>query len=270
MLTRLAVASVLVCILILLASACGWGGGSYGRSPYIQFQQIVLYQTAPGDPPRLIGHGSITSTGPYATATVEFFEIPCLNFPLRDLRSDLIDARTTSVELRSPSPSPAIIALSGSTLPVGRGDLAVQFPLIGTLKPVDPCAGNIPIHIEARPGPDLLHSWKGRLPQTAGPHNLVNVKLYQVRPSGRSPGALWAEVDLDRSSCGDFLRSSAPRDPSKPQPAAFTFALSARSAATISGLPSTLDPEPPSTIPITLTFTGGPCDAQTFTSTLTH
>jgi hypothetical protein len=68
MLTRLAVTAVFVCILILLASACGWGGGYNG--PSIQPQEFVLYQTAPGDPPRIIGDGEISSTGPFATARV--------------------------------------------------------------------------------------------------------------------------------------------------------------------------------------------------------
>jgi hypothetical protein len=270
-LTRLAVATVFVCIVILLASACGWGGGSLARSPLVHYQDFVLYQTAPGDPPRIIGYGSMGGTLAAINTSFNLFNTSCPGRRPNEFHAQgLADAGF--VNLSVPIDEWVSLTLSGPVRRLPHDEWAPNFPFTGILTPLAACAGSETIHIEGRPGPDLHHHWLGRVPDVPYPRNSIVLNLNQVRPTDRAAGALWGELFFNLNvipPCpryGSFVLPLDPTPPSSPR----TFLMTDGSLLTVSGVPSTLDPDPPASLAVSLTFTGGACDAKSFTATLNN
>src|SRR5580698_3907003 len=56
--TRAAKSIVLICVGILLLSACGWSPPGPRLTP-IKFEDFILWQTTPGLPPAILGFGRI-------------------------------------------------------------------------------------------------------------------------------------------------------------------------------------------------------------------
>jgi hypothetical protein len=265
-LTRLSVATVFVCIVILLASACGWGGGHYAASPYVRYQDFVLYQTAPGDPPRIIGYGSMGGSLATIYSTINLFNTSCPGRrPNQVAVHGIANSGFTNLNNTSAG-EPVDLSLSGPVRRLPHDEWAVDLPFSGTLVPLTPCAGTETLHIEARPGPDLHHQWSGPLPGKALPRN-VTLNLGQVRATDRTVGALWGELRFTYGPCRSFGSFLQPLDPAPPT-LSRAFLMEDGSLVTITGVPSSLDPDPPSSLTVALTITGGACDGQTFNATL--
>ena len=263
MLTRLAVATVFVCIVILLASACGWAPSYNG--PSIAPQEFVLYQTTPGDPPRIIGYGSMGGRLATIYTTINLVETSCPGGrPSQVQAQGQVDSGLAS--LHSSPNQPVDLALSGTVHSLPHDELALDLPFTGTLTPLAACAGTGTIHIEARPGPDLHYRWQGRFSDITAPFSIV-LNLSQVRPKDRTAGTLWGKLLVTIGQCPRLGSFYQPLNASASSTTR-TFLMDDNSLLTVTGLPANLDPEPPASLNVTLTFSGGPCDNRSFTATL--
>jgi hypothetical protein len=134
------------------------------------------------------------------------------------------------------------------------------------------CNGSVAMNIEARPGPDYKRSWSFHS-TTLRSANTIRLTLNQTKPDGNGLSWLWGDLYLSK----DYCTASAKLTPHilGIQSPANAFAITSGydekpdgSTATLTNLPTTLNPDPPRELQTTIRITGGPCDGQTFPVTL--
>jgi hypothetical protein len=263
--TRLAVATILGCLGVLLLSACGFGGG-YKPSPrpVLQREDFVIWQRDPeGGLDRPIGAGTINGAGNSIFARVQLSTPPCLSgiYSFINVSAPAFANTSASFTLFANSQTSA----GGSAHSSGPYQWTLDFPLLFSFAS-DTCHPAIPIRATASNSAALSHSWTGSFGsgQTA---SYIRVALYQTRPTAMQPAVLWGEITGNRMGCYGSARLP-PVVLSGLNQASYIFRTQTNAAITVKGLPTTLDPDPPPNPTITLNYTGGPCDGQVLTTTL--
>ncbi len=259
--TRVAIATILGCIGILLLSACGFGGASRPAVTILQTEDFVIWQTdAAGGPDHLLGTGRISGFRHMVFASVILSNPACLAGSYQ-LENDLdpLTGRSSNFQLAALQQMTA----KGSAHQTSAYNWVAEFPLFFTFSP--PSCGPTPIHAEARGPADLRHTWKRNVEVAARPA-VLSVTLYQTRPTATQPAFLWGALFVSEPGCNSIAFLSPIILPLANQ-TSYTFRMRDSSTLSVAGLPFTLDPDPPPNSTLTATFSGGPCDGQVITAT---
>ena len=142
-------------------------------------------------------------------------------------------------------------------------------PLVGSMKIQNWCNGQLLANVEARPGPDFKHTW--RLTERTNGGFRITLTLKQTIADGNGVSWIWGDFYFYKNlgkSTGCWASGAFTPHPSAAPPADVTLGNSRGPSATLTVLPTTLNPDPPAEFQTTISIHGGPCDGQSFPVTL--
>ena len=180
---RMAVATILICIGILLLSACGIPLGPAPRArPQLIGSRFAVYTHTPQ--PRLIATGGIegTTDTQHIRGYLTFAAPDCLN----GQQIELTGALSPTLTLHSRQSTGAQILLRAATSPLYQ-PLSIQaVPFAGELSRTASCANLSPTAVDTRAIPDLAAIWRGSATGAQGALYAITMRLTrQTFPNGR-------------------------------------------------------------------------------------
>ncbi len=195
---RLAVATIFVCIGILLFSACGLPLGPPPRlRPQIPRGEFFLYTLGPQ--PRAIATGVLEGTTDTrdVRSSLTWLAPGCLKGQQVYLAGPLSTPTSASLALHSRSPGGPQVTLTATTAPTYRPTAIEVLPFAGTLTRSGSCADVSNLPVEARLSISLADTWRG---SAAGFSITMSLCESMASPGGNylsgtivlsGPGGMW-------------------------------------------------------------------------------
>jgi len=253
---------------MLLLSACGWGPPDPRWAISVNHDQFVLWQKTAGVPTTIIGTGEVfgNATGLRGVGTI--FASQCGPTRAFDLHAQGATGSppftlTLHAEPMRNTHDPHLAAELTGTIHNGSFGGTVM-PLAGSMTLQNWCNETLVMNVEARSGPTLWHSWE-MLARSGVP--TTELTLYQTDPDANGQAWFWGHVDVGTPNCprwGEIV----PHSLSATRSSDNSFQTTDGATITLTNLPTTLNPDPPTSFNSTVSITGGPCDSQTFRVTL--
>ena len=269
LLIRVSIALSLICIGILLLSACGWTPPN-PRDAYLH-DEFVLWHTNSGMAPTIVGEGSIYGSPQRVLGRARIFGSRCGEQRTFGLSGTALPGPAPfTIRLYSDpiklQPDPHLSLVLGGTTHGSSGNVSM-LPLAGSMTLENWCGNREVMEIEARPGPALRHRWQ-RLAEAGSPEPLAAyLTVNQTVADGNGVSWVWGTTSVVHGRCR--LVGKIPAHVAATQPLAETSVSTlAGPTFTLTNLPATLNPDPPTEIHTTVHISGGACDGQTFPVTV--
>jgi hypothetical protein len=263
MTTRIAVSVVLICVGVMLLSACGLSMLIPPRQPELVTNTLVLWDMSQGSTPTPLGLLRLSGPANHIDASLVVKEPNCLKDEKIYLTGTVVKSHSPELTLTQKPDQPEFLQLQAKLPPqpmVYRIDAA---PSNGSISFGSGCASAKIYQFQARDFPKLLGTWRG---SAATPQQAAIVEtIYWEHPTRYDIPQ--ATVELRHDAC--FLKgetTSAVELPSVPQHFTLTFKMDANAILTAD---TTVDVLTRNTPLITrYSVKGGACDGQTFTAIL--
>lgn len=264
--TRIAVTIVLLCIGVMLLSACGLPELIPPKSPAVYTDYFFLWQQDAGSPPVRIGTLRISGVANQIAAKLSLDTPSCLENVDLYLAGTVVKAAAPVLTLRSKPAQKQAVELD-ATLPSQQMVYSVNVaPFKGRLTVDSGCAPETSYLIQGRRELDIDGYWHGKSPD---PNPFSIYESIQARRYGDKDYLRHAEIRFAHNPCFQTGETTADTRVS-PTDQHFSLDFQMNTGATLTA-ETTVDVLAPGT-PLTTHYTvhGSTCDGQTFSTTLHH
>ncbi len=265
MVIRIAVSVVLICVGVLLLSACGLGMLIPPRQPELYMASLVLWDVNQGATPMQVGVLRLSGPANHVDADLVFDKPDCLQGQKLYLTGSVIKSRSPELTLIQKSGQPEVIQLKAYLPPQPMVYSIDLTPANGSVSVGSGCDVGKTYQFQARESPYVLNVWRGA---TSPPQQgtIVQTIHWQSHTRFDDPQAT---IEFRHNPCFQKGKTtSAVELPSVPQH--FTLAFKMDTGAILTA-DTTVDVLTRNTPLLTqYSVHGGACDGQSFTATLHH
>jgi hypothetical protein len=265
MVTRIAVSVILICIGVLLLSACGLGMLIPPRQPEVYMASLVLWDVNQGATPVQLGALRLSGPANHIDADLVFQQPDCLKDQKLYLTGSILKSGPPHLTLTQKPGQPELLQLKANLPPQPMVYSIDVTPANGSFSIDSGCAAGKTYQFQARQSPYVLGVWRG----TAGPAQQgTMVETISWEQSSRFDNPQ-ATIEFRHNPCFQKGETTAAVElPTVPQH--FTLAFKMDTGATLTA-DTTVDVLTRNTPLITqYSVHGGACDGQSFTATLHH
>jgi hypothetical protein len=263
MVTRIAVSVILICVGVMLLSACGLGMLIPPRQPELYMASLVLWDVNQSGTPTQLGVLRLSGPASHIDADLVFDKPDCLQGRKLYLTGSVVKSRSPELTLTQKAAGEELVLLRGNLPPQPMIYSIDVFPASGSFFIGGGCAAGKLQVFQARELPEVLGNWRGSAaPAQQG--TILETILWEHPTRFNAPQAI---VEFRHNPC--FQKgetTSAVELPSVPQHFTLAFKMD---TGTILTADTTVDVLTRNTPLIThYSVHGGACDGQSFSATL--
>jgi hypothetical protein len=266
MATRIAVTTILICITVMLFSACGLPMLIPPANPNLNYQTLILWQQHTTEPPNAIAYLSLYGSTSNVKAHLRVLQSPCSSPDQIELIGSINRATAPTLALHNAQlgpDQPKPMRLSGTLAPQHMVYTASIAPLEGELTFPSGCK----LTIHGREAPKLFGEWRGTTDSRSQPIHISHKFLF--KSGSRTFSKYETFISLDGAPCfSQAVAQSQIRYNEDTAQFSTTYTIGPVTTLTAETTIDVLAHNTP--LHTRYTIHGGPCDGQTFTATLRH